>query len=115
MFMRYASCPRFHRTGFLVAFIASAFLFGCATPDPYDKVALGDSRAHVAELLGAPSVPERDFTHNELKAVQGSLDAMKQGAESYSVWKRQGELFYVVGFDKNGAVAVKRLFFYVAP
>jgi len=101
---------------FLAASLPAVFLFGCATADPYAKVAVGESREQVVTLLGSPSAPYGDLTRNEREAIQATLaDMQRSDVESFSVWKRPGELFYVVGFDKRGAVAVKREFFYVAP
>ncbi len=102
--------------GCCAAFLVALFLSGCASTDPYERVTMGDTRQHVVDLLGAPSVPERDFTANERQVVQGTLATMdRQGAASFMVWKRRGELFYIVGFDKSDGVAVKRRFSYVAP
>ncbi len=98
-----------------VSLLAGA-LYGCATSAGYEAVAVGDTREQVVALLGAPSVPERDFTHNEREVVRGTLETMdKNGSESLSVWKENNELFYIVGFDKNGVVTEKRKFIYVAP
>jgi hypothetical protein len=100
---------------FLVASMLALLLLGCAT-DPYEAVKLGDTRQHVVELLGRPNDPQKDFTHGEREVLQGTLDTMNtNGAASLSVWKRPGELFYVVGFNGKGGVTVKRRFFYVAP
>ncbi len=102
------------KRGFAVSVLV--FLFGCATAEPYEKVTVGETREQVVAVLGAPSVPEKDFTANERKVVSGTLESMdRKGAESLSVWKRDNELFYIVGFDASGVVTVKRRFFYVAP
>lgn len=100
----------------LAVSLLAAVLCGCATSAGYEAVAVGDSREHVLAVLGSPSVPERDFTHNEREVVRGTLATMdKNGSESLSVWKQSNELFYIVGFDKNGVVTEKRKFIYVAP
>ncbi len=104
------------RRRFLTASFLALFLFGCATTDPYESVAIGDKREHVVTLLGNPSVPEKDFTPTEREMVRSTLEAMNpRGAETFSVWKKNGDRFVVVGFDKNGLVTVKRSFFYTGP
>lgn len=110
--MYMGSFATFLRCAFLAILLA-----GCATPaDPFEAVAVGDTRARVVELLGKPLVPEQDMTHNEREAVQGAVDAMNEkGARSISIWKQGSERFEIVGFDSKGMVTFKRRFFYQAP
>ncbi len=99
-----------------VAILLAALLFGCATADPWETVAVGDSREQVVKRLGAPIVPERDLTGEERQVLQAGEDVTdRKGAEGFSIWRQGDDRFEIVGFDKNGVVTVKRRFFYHAP
>jgi len=92
--------------------LIALFLFACAT-DPYQTIAVGDSRAQVITLLGKPSSPEKDLSRSEKKTIRSTLQRTNnRDSENFSIWKRNADLFYIVGFTKRDTVAVKhRIFF----
>src|SRR4051794_39767287 len=78
------------------------FLGACATSDHYQTIAVGDSRDKVFELLGSPSNPEKDLTGNERESIKSALKKTNNlDSESFSIWKRDRDLFYIVGFNKK--------------
>ena len=88
------------------------FLVACAS-DPYQTIAVGDSRDKVVTLLGRPSNPEKDLSRSEREAIRSALQKTNnRDSENFSIWKRDTDLFYIVGFTKKDTVAVKhRIFF----
>ncbi len=85
-----------------------------AGSDPYLTVAVGDSRERIISLFGPPANPERDLPRRRKEQIASTLNKLdNNGAESYSIWKREGEMVYVIGFNKHGKVAFKHRFFFV--
>ncbi len=94
----------------LVTFI-TLFLFACAT-DPYQTISVGDSREKVVTSLGKPSNPEKDLSRNERETIKSALQKTNnRDSDNFAIWKRDADLFYIVGFTKNGTVAVKHRIF----
>jgi hypothetical protein len=106
--MRYATSA-----GSIQFTLVALFLFACATTDHYQTIAVGDSREKVIALLGKPSNPEKDLSRSERETIKSALQKTNnRDSEKFSIWKRDGELFYIVGFNKKDTVAVKhRIFF----
>ncbi len=88
------------------------FLFACAT-DPYQTISVGDSREHVIELLGKPGSIDKDLTPSRKVFITSTLKKLdNHDSESFSIWKPDEDLVYVIGFNKKGSVAVKHRFFF---
>ena len=94
----------------IVVMVIAVFMpVALAATDPYLKIAEGDSRARVIGLLGEPADPRKDLTPAERKNIRETLN-ITENKESvdFAVWKQSSHLYYLVGFNKKGAVATKR-------
>lgn len=101
----------FHRSvlATLVAIVISfCGSWAHADTDPYLKIAEGDSRARVVSLLGEPVDPSRDLSAAERKNIRSALKITdNKGAVEFVIWKRSGQLFYLIGFNRSNTVATK--------
>ena len=103
-------CTAFVRNTFLP--VIALFLFACAT-DPYQTISVGDSREQVIALLGKPGSIDRDLPPSRKEFITSNLRKLdNRDSENFSIWKPDGDLVYVIGFNKKGQVAVKHRFFF---
>lgn len=93
----------------LLAMVISGFVsFARADTDPYLRIAEGDSRARVVGLLGEPVDPSRDLSAAERKNIRSALKiTANKDAVEVLIWKRSGQLFYLIGFNRSNTVATK--------
>ncbi len=87
-------------------------LFACAA-DPYQKIAVGDSRETIITLLGKPGSIDKDLPPSRKELITSNLKKLNnQDSEYFSIWKIDEDMVYVIGFNKKGKVAVKHRFFF---
>ncbi len=92
--------------------VIALLLFACAT-DPYQTISVGDSREQVIALLGKPGSIDKDLPPSRKVFITSTLRKLdNKDSETFSIWKPDGDLVYVVGFNKKGQVAVKHRFFF---
>lgn len=92
----------------LLALVISGFV-SCAhaETDPYLKIAEGDSRARVVSLLGEPVDPG-NLSAAERKNIRSALRVTaNKSAVEVLIWKRSGQMFYLIGFNSSNTVATK--------
>ncbi len=93
----------------LLALAICAFAPGAhAGTDPYLSIAEGDSRARVVGLLGEPADPRRDLTAADRNNIRKTLKIIdSKDVVDFAVWKQGSQLFYLIGFNKQGTVSTK--------
>jgi hypothetical protein len=87
--------------------VIALLLFACAV-DPYGKISVGDSLATVISLLGEPSNPDKELSSKEQESIKSALQKVNNRDSAYfSIWRRDVDFVYVIGFNKADKVVVK--------